>query len=87
MAACYSTDSDGNVRLPFDPATGELILEVWERWLEKDPVRMVPHHAETLRSLRGIYIDAGKKDEYYLDLGAEAFRRALAGDRRDRCLV
>ncbi|MGZ4145642.1 MAG: alpha/beta hydrolase, partial [Actinomycetota bacterium] len=38
MAACYSADPDGTVRLPFDTATGELIPEVWERWLEKDPV-------------------------------------------------
>ena len=68
---------DGTVRLPFDTATGELIPEVWERWLGVDPVRMVAEHADTLRSMRAIYIDAGKKDEYYLDLGAEAFRREL----------
>jgi Putative esterase len=37
MAACYSTDPDGTVRLPFDPATGRLDPEVWERWLEYDP--------------------------------------------------
>ena len=77
MAACYSTDPDGTVRLPFDTATGELIPEVWERWLALDPVRMAPEHADTLRSMRAIYIDAGKKDEYFLDLGAEAFRREL----------
>jgi Putative esterase len=77
MAACYSAGPDGTVRLPYDPATGELVPEVWERWLAWDPVRMVPSHAEDLRSTRAIYIDAGKRDEYYLDLGAEAFRRAL----------
>jgi S-formylglutathione hydrolase FrmB len=77
MAACYSADEDGTVRLPFDPVTGMLIPEVWDRWLAWDPVRMVPKHAESLRSMRAIYIDAGKRDEYYLDLGAEAFRRAL----------
>ena len=77
MAACYSADPDGTVRLPFDTATGELIPEIWERWLALDPVRMVPSHAETLRSMRAIYIDAGKMDQYFLDLGAEAFRRAL----------
>jgi hypothetical protein len=38
---------------------------------------MVPKHADTLRSMKAIYIDAGKKDEWYLDLGAEAYRRAL----------
>jgi S-formylglutathione hydrolase FrmB len=78
MAACYSADEDGTVRLPFDPGTGELIPEIWERWLEKDPVRMVAKHADALRGLKAIYIDAGTKDEWYLDLGAEAFRRALA---------
>jgi S-formylglutathione hydrolase FrmB len=77
MAACYSTDPDGTVRLPFDTDTGELDSEVWERWLAWDPVRMAPERAEALRSLQAVYIDAGKKDEYYLDLGAEAFRRAL----------
>ncbi|MGH2653891.1 MAG: enterochelin esterase, partial [Actinomycetota bacterium] len=50
---------------------------VWERWLALDPVRMVPHHADALRSMRAIYVDAGKRDEYFLDLGAEAYRRAL----------
>ncbi len=77
MAACYSADPDGMVRLPFDPATGALIPDVWERWLELDPVRMVAGHADDLRSMRAIYIDAGKKDQWFLDLGAEAFRREL----------
>jgi S-formylglutathione hydrolase FrmB len=78
MAACYSTDSDGTVRLPFDPATGQLVPDVWGQWLALDPVRMVPRHADALRGLRAVWIDAGTKDEFYLDLGAEAFRRALA---------
>jgi Putative esterase len=77
MAACYSAAPDGTPELPYDPATGRLIPGVWERWLALDPVRMVPDHTEALRSMRAIYIDAGKKDEYFLDLGAEAYRRAL----------
>jgi hypothetical protein len=40
---------------------------------------MVPERADALRSLRAVYIDSGTKDEWYLDLGAEAFKRALAG--------
>jgi dienelactone hydrolase len=78
MAACYSADPDGTVRLPFDTATGRLVPDVWERWLAWDPVRMATQKAEALRSLRAIYIDAGKRDEWFLDLGAEAFRRELA---------
>ena len=77
-AACYSAEADGTVRLPFEIATGELIPEIWERWLRWDPVRRArtAEGAAALRSLRTIYIDAGKQDEYYLDLGAEAFRQA-----------
>ena len=55
-----------------------MVPEVWARWLACDPVRMVPNHAADLRGMRAIYIDAGRRDEYFLDLGAEAFRRALA---------
>ncbi len=51
--------------------------EVWQRWLDWDPVRMVPKHADAMRSMRGIWIDAGTRDEYFLDLGAEAFRQSL----------
>ena len=79
MAACYAADADGTVNLPFDPATGEPKPDVWERWLAWDPVRMVTKHAAALRGLRAIYVDAGRRDEYFLDLGAEAFRRALSG--------
>ena len=78
MAACYSTDADGTVRLPFDPATGRTDDAVWQRWLAWDPVRMAPRHAAALRSLRAVYLDAGRRDEYALDLGAEAFRGELA---------
>jgi hypothetical protein len=77
MAACYSANDDGSVDLPLEPETGQLRDEVWQRWLAWDPVRMVDHHAGTLRGLRAIYIDSGKGDQFFLDLGAEAFRRAL----------
>jgi len=53
--------------------------DVWERWLELDPVRMAPGHADALRSMRRIYLDAGRSDEWFLDLGAQAFARELDG--------
>jgi hypothetical protein len=77
MAACYSANEDGSVDLPFDTATGMLRDDVWQRWLAWDPVRMASRHADALRSQRAIYIDAGKRDEWFLDLGADAFRREL----------
>jgi enterochelin esterase-like enzyme len=79
MAACYSPDeaAPGSVILPFEIDTGRLIDAVWQRWLEWDPVRMAPKHAEALASMKRIYLDAGKSDEYFLDLGAQAFAKEL----------
>ena len=77
VAACFSGHEDGTVDLPFDQRTGAVRPEVWERWLDWDPVRMAPRYAGALRSLRAIWIDAGTRDDHYLDLGAEAFRQAL----------
>jgi S-formylglutathione hydrolase FrmB len=74
MAACYSADPDGTVRLPFDPQTAELIPDVWERWLAWDPVRMIRERPDAARSWTAVYIDAGKRDEWYLELGAQAFK-------------
>jgi Putative esterase len=78
VAACFSADPDGTVRLPFDPATGRLVEPVWQRWLDWDPVRMVPRHADALHSQRAVWVDAGRRDEYFLDLGAQAFVAELA---------
>jgi S-formylglutathione hydrolase FrmB len=78
VAACFSADPDGTPQLPFDPRTGVVRDGIWERWLAWDPVRMVAGHAEALTSMRAIWIDAGDADDFYLDLGAEAFRAELA---------
>jgi hypothetical protein len=75
--ACFSAADDGTPQLPFDPHTGQLLPEVWQRWLDWDPVRMVDRYAEALRSQRAIWIDAGTRDEWFLDLGAAAFRAGL----------
>jgi S-formylglutathione hydrolase FrmB len=78
-AAAYTPDPErpGEVLLPFEITTGKLIDEVWAKWLELDPVRMVSRHADALRSMRRIYLDAGKSDEWFLDLGAQAVSEEL----------
>jgi S-formylglutathione hydrolase FrmB len=75
--AAFSPAPDGTPQLPFDPRTGRLIADRWDRWLAWDPVRMIDRHADALRSQRAIWIDAGTRDEWFLDLGAEAFRDGL----------
>jgi S-formylglutathione hydrolase FrmB len=77
MAAAYSPGPD-RPELPFEIQTGRLLPDVGERWLEWDPVRMAPGRAEALHGMRLIYLDAGRRDEYFLDLGAEAFAAQLS---------
>ena len=78
-AAAYSPDpaNPGKALIPFDEH-GRLIEDVWAQWLEKDPVRMAHAHADALRSMRRIYLDAGRADEFWLDLGAQAFAAELS---------
>lgn len=80
MAGCYSPDPNGplGIGLPFDLQTGEIKSVVWERWLEHDPVRMVKDNVNALRSLRLLFIDAGTRDEFGLDLGARVLTSRLS---------
>jgi hypothetical protein len=79
-ACAYTPDPErpGEALLPFEIATGRLVDDVWERWLALDPVRMAEPYADVLRSMRRIYLDAGKQDEFFLDLGAQAFSDELS---------
>jgi S-formylglutathione hydrolase FrmB len=79
MSACYSPNPDSELGfdLPFDMETGEIREDIWLRWLEHDPVRMVEKYAENLRSLKLLYIDAGTRDEFALDLGAKILCKKL----------
>jgi hypothetical protein len=87
-ACCYSPDPDrpGHALLPFELASGRLVPEVWELWLDHDPVRMAPRFAEALKSMRRVYLDAGRSDEYFLDLGAQAFSQELTALRVEHSL-
>lgn len=76
MAACYSA-SGSELDMPFDLETGEIREDVFDRWLEHDPVRMAEIHADSLRSLKLLFIDAGTRDEFALDVGARVLSRKL----------
>jgi hypothetical protein len=78
-ACAYTPDPDrpGEALMPFEIDTGRPIDEIWARWLQLDPVRMAVPHADALGSMRRIYLDAGRQDEFFLDLGAQAFANEL----------
>jgi enterochelin esterase-like enzyme len=79
LGCAYSPDPErpGAALMPFEIATGRPINETWERWLALDPVRMAEGHAAVLSSMRRIYLDAGRQDEFFLDLGAQALSGEL----------
>lgn len=79
MSACYSPNEDSpyGFDLPFDTKTGEIREDVWRRWLAHDPVRLIETHVENLKSLKLLYLDAGTRDEFFLDVGARIFCEKL----------
>jgi len=79
MAATYDPDpkAPNGFRVPFDLETGELIESRWKRWLAHDPIHMVGKHRNALKSLRGIFIDCGWKDQYNIHYGTRILSREL----------
>jgi S-formylglutathione hydrolase FrmB len=71
MAATYDPDPDApnGFRLPFAFDTGELLAARWRNWLKHDPINMVARHAQNLKTLKGIYIDCGWRDQYRIHYG------------------
>jgi len=81
MGATYDPDPQGfkGIRLPVDHFTCELNTERWQAWLNHDPVVLI-HRVEcqeSLRSLLGLYIDCGSRDQYHIHYGSRQFVSAL----------
>lgn len=71
-SACYSPNPDKPpfyVDLPVAFPSGELVQEVWDRWLRFDPVINYRDRLDNLRKLAGILLDVGCYDDYRLQWG------------------
>ena len=71
-SSCYSPNLDNPpfyVDLPVAFPSGELIQEVWDRWLSFDPVVNWRDRLDSLRKLTGILLDVGCNDDYHLQWG------------------
>jgi len=78
-AAAYSPRSAQpfDLDLPFDPETGELREDVWLRWLSFDPAEICKVKQAELSRLRLRYVDCGRRDEYFLDVGARVLAHRM----------
>lgn len=80
MAAHYSPNPRSpylGCDFPFDLDTGEIIQDVWNRWLSSDPTRMVTKYQDNLKKLKLIYIDCGTRDEFNIHLGCRILHSKL----------
>ena len=66
-----------NFDLPFDIYTGEIIPQIWNRWLKFDPVRLAGKYKNNLKKLKLIFIDCGTHDEFNLQAGARIYADKL----------
>jgi enterochelin esterase-like enzyme len=79
MAATYDPDpaAPNGFRLPYNLETGELLPARWQAWQRHDPIHLVATHRKNLKSLRGIYIDCGSKDQYHIHYGTRILSKRL----------
>jgi len=80
MAATYDPDPKAPLgfRVPFNLESGEVLENRWRRWREHDPINLVATYRDNLKSLRGIYIDCGWRDQYHIHYGARILSKRLA---------
>ncbi len=72
MAATYDPDpsAPNGFRVPYRLETGERLAQRWRRWLRHDPLHLVARYARNLRTLRGLYLDCGWRDQYRIHYGS-----------------
>lgn len=80
LAATYDPDPSAYrfASLPCDLHTARFDQARWANWLRHDPVLAVQHHAVALRQARGLWIDCGWRDQYFLHFGARRLSQELA---------
>ena len=85
-ASCHGWAGDGEgdprapngFRIPFNAETGEPVPGRWRNWQRHDPINLVARYRRNLKTLRGIYIDCGWKDQYHIQYGSRILSRRLA---------
>ena len=63
--------------MPIDVHSGELLPDVWRRFMQHDPLERITHDAAALRGASLVYLDAGNRDEHGLCFGARRMAALL----------
>lgn len=70
MTACYSAAGKSKVDFPLDLETGEWRAKTLKVWKSKDPLLFLSQRKKKVRNLEGIFLGAGRRDEFFLHYGA-----------------
>lgn len=81
LAASYHPDpaQPDRIQLPFDLHTCEPNEAAWQHWLRYDPLTLIQHHTQALRSLRAFWLDVGRRDQYNIQYGSRQLSREMHG--------
>ncbi|MEI8289210.1 MAG: alpha/beta hydrolase [Verrucomicrobiota bacterium] len=63
---------------------GRFREQVWQRWLDNDPLTLVQNNPDAFRPEQAIYLDGAAQDAFKANVGARKLCEALAG-RPERC--
>jgi S-formylglutathione hydrolase FrmB len=79
MAATYdpAPSAPNGFKVPLDLETGEFIASRWKRWLANDPIYLARKYRGNLRTMKGIFIDCGWRDQYWIQFGSRILSREL----------
>ncbi len=83
MAATYDPDpkAPNGFRLPYNLETGELLDIRWRQWRRHDPIHLVERYRSNLKTLKGIFIDCGWRDQYHIQYGSRILSKRLREHR------
>ncbi len=80
MAASYDANPKAPLgfHVPYNLETGEKIETRWKQWQKHDPINLVTRYAANLKTLKGIFIDCGWRDQYNIHFGSRILSKRLA---------
>jgi S-formylglutathione hydrolase FrmB len=79
MAASYDPDPSlpNGFGLPFDLESGKFLARRWRSWMRSDPINMGTREKKNLKTLRGIFIDCGWRDQFHIHFGSRQLSQVL----------
>ncbi|MCB0355639.1 MAG: enterochelin esterase [Bdellovibrionales bacterium] len=76
MGLCYAANARGEVEWPFNE-NGELLTNVWKKWLKKDPLQFLLTRKKSLTKVKHFYLDVGLYDQFHLQYGSRQIYKIL----------